>query len=253
MSRWSFRAVVANLAASAAAVLFLLAATPAGGLWVTTLPTAADVWLDGVYVGRSPLVIDALGAGEHRLALTRSGWTPQDLTVTVIAGATTPAAVLLQRSQRSVPGTGTLALHGLRAQVVSVDGDAAPPAKDGTLALAAGMHEIGLIVAGGRTTRTVTVYPQSRTDVVVEGDAEPRSVVIAPADDYLPAAAVHVEGTRVTLRYAGHDVAARMGASGFRVDRKEVTYDGAPTLINGRLYLPLELLTLLNPTANAKK
>ena len=57
------------------------------------------------------------------------------------------------------------------------------------------------------------MYPQTRTDVVLGADAAPRSIVIAPADDYLPASAFHFDGTRLVVHYGGHDVVARLGST----------------------------------------
>jgi hypothetical protein len=257
MKRWSFRAVVTSLAAPAIfalALLFLLGAASTGALWVSTLPSGADVWLDGTYVGRSPLVVDALAAGEHKLTLTRTGWNPLDVSATVLAAQTATAAVVLTRgSPRPPGGTGTIAIHGPRPASISVDGEPTVLPKDGTITVAAGTHELLLGGSPGRTTRSVTVYPQTRTDVVISSDAEPRSAVIAAAEDYLPAGSIHIEGPRVTVRFAGHDVVARIGTSDYRVDRKEMSYDAAPTLINGRLYLPIDLLLLLNPQGGTKK
>src|SRR5580698_8129723 len=52
MGSWSFRAPSANLAALVLAAVVLLGAGPTGALFVTSLPSGADVWLDGTYVGR---------------------------------------------------------------------------------------------------------------------------------------------------------------------------------------------------------
>ncbi len=69
-----------RLAAAVVCVL-LLAAVPTGSLYVTTLPTGADVWIDGTYVGRSPLVLGGLAGGRHTVGLTKTGWDPLQLDV----------------------------------------------------------------------------------------------------------------------------------------------------------------------------
>ena len=79
----------------------------------------------------------------------------------------------------------------------------------------------------------------------------PRSVVIAPADDYLPASAVHFTGSRLAIHYAGHDVVAHLGTTAYSIDKRSAWYDSPPTVIKNRIYLPLELLTML--TQNDKK
>ena len=51
----------------------------AGGMYVSTLPADADVWVDGAYIGRSPLLIEGLGEGRHALTVTKAGWVSQEL------------------------------------------------------------------------------------------------------------------------------------------------------------------------------
>lgn len=226
----------------------LLGAEPSGALYLTTLPSGADVWLDGTYVGRSPLLVDALAVGEHRMTLTRTGWTPQDRTVKVEPSRTVTDSVVLARAAEvaAEPGTGTIAvLGGGHVVGVILDGKPTQLGKEGTIVASAGTHDLTLTGQHGKLTRTVTVYPQTRTDVVFRDAGEPRSIVIAPADDYLPPSAYRVTGERLTIRYRGHDVLARFGTNAYTVDRRAVSYDAAPTLIRNRLYLPLELLTLL--------
>jgi hypothetical protein len=254
MGSWSFRVPPANLAALVlGALLFLAGAGPTGTLWITTLPAGADVWLDGIYVGRSPLVVDALAAGDHKLTLTRTGWTPQDISASVTPGQTLTTAVVLRREAPLPSGSGTLAIHGLHPASVIVDGASMLLPKDGVLAVTAGTHELAFAGAQGRVTRSVTVYPQTRTDVILSNEGETRSAVIAPADDYLPAGSFRVDGTQITARFGGHDVSARLGTTEVRVDGKVTSYDAAPTVINGRLYLPIDLLVLLNPAVGTKK
>jgi hypothetical protein len=246
MGSWSFRAPSANLAALAFAAVALLGAAPTGAVFVTTLPSGADVWVDGTYVGRSPVIVDALTAGAHHLTLTRTGWTPEDLAVAIAPAQTQTTAVVLVRDGKTPEVAGTIAIHSAdRVAAVTIDGQPAVPAKDGTIAVSAGTHDVTIELPQGKQTRTVTVYPQTRTDVVLGADAAPRSIVIAPADDYLPASAFHLDGTRLVVRYGGHDVIAHLGTTTYTIDQHVATYDAPPTLIRNRVYLPLELLTML--------
>ena len=224
----------------------LLGAAPTGAIFITTLPSGAAVWLDGTYVGRSPVVVDALAAGAHHLTLTRTGWTPEDLAVAIAPAQTQTTSVVLVRDGKISVGSGTIVIHATeRVAGVTVDGQPAKAGKDGTIAVRAGTHDVTITVAQGKETRTVTVYPQTRTDVVLSTDTVPRSVVIAPADDYLPGSALHLEGTRLVVRYGGHEVIAHIGATSYTIDRHPATYDAPPTVIRNRIYLPLELLTML--------
>jgi hypothetical protein len=128
-----------------------------------------------------------------------------------------------------------------------VDGLAAVPSKDGTFPVSAGTHELVVRTPRGRITRTVTVWPQTRTDVVLQPDVEaPRPSIVAPAEDYISRSAIRVEGEKVVIRSGGHEVVARMGSTSYRVDGKVVDYGDAPTIIGTRLYLPLDLLNMLS-------
>jgi PEGA domain len=252
MGSWSFRAPPANLAALVVAAVALLGAAPTGAIFVTSLPSGADVWLDGTYVGRSPVVVDALPVGAHHLTLTRTGWTPEDATVAITAAQTQTTSVVLVRDGKTAEGSGTIAIHATdRLGAVTIDGAPVVPAKDGTLAANSGTHDVTIALPQGKQTRTVTVYPQTRTDVVLGADTLLRSIVIAPADDYLPAAAVKLDGTRLVVRYAGHEVIGRLGTTSYTIDKRIASYDAPPTVIRNRIYLPLELLTML--TLNDKK
>lgn len=247
MGSWSFRAPPANLAALAFAAVALLGAAPTGAVFITTLPSGADVWLDGTYVGHTPVVVDALAAGAHHLTLTRTGWTPEDLAVAIAPAQTQTTSVVLVRDGTTPEGAGSIAIHAPdRVENVTIDGQPAAPGKDGTISVNAGTHDVSIAAAQGKETRTVTVYPETRTEVVLSEDAAaPRSIVIAPADDYLPASAFHLEGARLVVRYGGHEVIARVGTTTYEIDRHAVAYDAPPTLIRNRVYLPLELLTML--------
>ena len=195
------------------------------------------MWLDGTYVGHSPVVVDALAAGAHHLTLTRTGWTTEDLAIAIAAAATQTTSVVLVRDGKTSEGLGTIAIHSAdRLGPITIDGLPATLAKDGTVAASAGIHDLTIAAPQGK---------QTRTEVVLGSDTVLRSVVIAPADDYLPASAWHLDGTRLVLHYGGHDVTARLGATTYTIDGRATSYDSPPTLIRNRIYLPLELLTML--------
>ena len=233
-----------RLAAAVVCVL-LLAAVPTGSLYVTTLPTGADVWIDGTYVGRSPLVLGALAGGRHTVGLTKTGWDPLQLDVSVVATQTTLSSTRLERAKTggAHPLPGWIALHGT-VRAAFVDGFPAVPTKDGTIAVAAGTHELTARTPRGKITRSVMVWPGTRTEVVLQPEVEAvRPSVVAPAEDYVPRGAIQLVGEKVVVRYRGHEVVGRVGSTSYRVDGKTVDYGEAPTMIGSRLYLPLDLLT----------
>lgn len=236
-----------RLAALMACVL-LLALVPTGSVYVTTLPSGADVWVDGTYVGRSPLVVDGLATGRHSVNLSMAGWQGQQLDVSVVSAQTALSSARLERlaGAKTRPPLGSIALHGLVPGVTLLDGMPVAPAKDGTIPAGTGTHQLVVRTPRGRVTRTVTVWPQTRTDVVLSEDVErTRPTVVAPAEDFLPKSAVRIDGERVVLKFGNHEVVGRLGSTSYRVDGRQADYDAAPTLIGPRLYLPLELLTML--------
>jgi hypothetical protein len=242
-------------ALAACAMLFFLAAVPTGALYVTSLPAGADVWLDGTYVGQSPVVLDALSAGRHRVSLNRTGWVSQDIDVSVVAGTTALSSVVLARtSSRTVAGNGgSFAVKGVSPRSLTFDGMLLVPDRTGTYAAASGTHELVVQTAAGKMTRTITIYPDMCTNVVLrDDDPVTRSAVVAPAADYLPPAAVKIEGMRITIRYERHSVDGTIGSVSYHFDGRSVSYDAAPTLIGAALYLPLELLKQLT-AADAKE
>jgi hypothetical protein len=230
------------------ALLALLGAVPTGALYVTTLPTNADVWVDGTYVGHSPVILDALAAGRHTVSLNRTGWLTQDIDVSVVAGKTALSSVALAHSgARTIAGSdGSFTVKGVAPRSLLCDGVALAPDPTGTYVVASGTHELIAQTAAGKMTRTITIYPDMRTDVVLRDDsAVPRSAVVAPTSVYLPSAAVKIEGVRVSIRYERHTVDAVIGSPSYHFDGRSVSFDAAPTLIGAELYLPLELLKQL--------
>jgi hypothetical protein len=138
---------------------------------------------------------------------------------------------------RSLPPGAELELDG-----VSLSG----PIPQG-MTIPAGRHRLTATTARGKVTRSVTILPDTSTEVVMseprEGDT--RSAIVAPAEDYLPTNNFSVEGNKVVVRYGGHLVVGYLGARQVRVDGTTTSYDGAPQTIDGKLYLPLALLEKL--------
>ncbi|HEY4440546.1 MAG TPA: PEGA domain-containing protein [Candidatus Elarobacter sp.] len=238
--------------AAIAACVFFLGAVPTGSLYVTTLPSSADVWVDGIYVGRSPLVIDALGAGHHTVGIAKAGWSPQQLDVSIAAAQTTFSSVKLPPAKPGTPlAPGSIVLHGSDLQAVSVDGMPAKPGRDGSIPASAGSHQVAVRTSRGRMTREVQVWPRTRTDVLVQAESEPaRPSIVAPADDYLPAGAVKIDGERIVIRYVGHEAVGHIGSTTYRIDGRVRDYDAAPALIGNRLYLPIGVLTAVGGTTD---
>ena len=223
---------------------------PAGSLFVSTLPSGADVWIDGTYVGHSPALASALAAGRHNVTLTKTGWALQELVVEVRPSETAISAVRLgAKAPRGAVAraTGSYMLRGVPPGAkVLVDGLAVHSLVPATLS--AGEHRVVLVTARGRTALAFEIVPETTTEVLLHepAGAEARSGVVAPVDRYLPLGVCAVEGKKIVVRYAGHVVVARFGENDVRYDGALVSYAGTPESIGGKLYLPLELLQRLS-------
>ena len=228
----------------------VVAETTTGGVYVTTLPGGADVWVDGTYVGRSPVLVDALSAGKHAITLTKTGWALQEVSVDVPASSVAMSSTRLLPGPQAFAGTaaGTLVVRGSNdASKLILDGGRFPGDLHGPIPLPAGPHRITFVTPRGKTSRTFTVFPDTPTGVVLSAprSGESRSAVVAPASDYLPDGSFSLEGTKIVVRYEGHVVVAHLGDPSVRYDGADVAYDGSPLTIGGKLYLPLALLEKL--------
>jgi serine/threonine-protein kinase len=67
--------LLAPLALSLAlGAFFFLRAAPAGSLEVDSLPPGASLWVDGVEVGSTPMMLTELAPGEHEIAVLKEGF-----------------------------------------------------------------------------------------------------------------------------------------------------------------------------------
>jgi hypothetical protein len=75
---------------------------PFGSLKVVSVPNGALALLDGKEVGRTPLELDGVSAGEHRLELNLEGFKPLEHALTVGREKTTELNLVLQRDLKRV-------------------------------------------------------------------------------------------------------------------------------------------------------
>jgi hypothetical protein len=81
------------------AVALLPQPEPTGSLAVSTEPAGATVVVDGEPRGQTPITVDALSPGEHRLEVSLDGYDPADRITTVVGGERADVAIAL------TPGT----------------------------------------------------------------------------------------------------------------------------------------------------
>ena len=240
------RAVFPRMPALVLAVFALLAAgiLPFGGLYVDSLPTGADVWVDGSYIGRTPLLLDGLHAGKHAVTVTKAGWKVEEVDQNVAAGVTTPATVQLE-PVKPLRSRGQIALHGLdRSARISIDGGAWRPLEP-DYAAEVGTHRLSVHEPQAKFERMILVYPDQTTHVLFAAPVDTHSAVVAPVSDYLPGSAAKVTGDRVVVKWGGHVAVGHLGDARFLVDGRDVVYDAPAGMVRGRLYLPLDLILMM--------
>jgi hypothetical protein len=240
------RAIIFAFIAAVFASTTPVQASPAGGaIYLTTLPSGSDTWVDGAYVGRSPVLVDALGLGKHTITAAKTGWVSRELRVNVSERDPLQFIDLqLERDPSAAAQNGTLALHaGLPVRSVTVDGTAVKLSSAGKLDVAPGQHTIAVETANGRFERQVDIYPDTTTNVVVRIGSESanHAIVVAPVTNYLPMSDVGVDGKRISIRHNGHTVSGALGDATMRIDGEAATFDTPPAMIGGKLFLPLDL------------
>ncbi len=227
-----------------------------GGLYVTTLPAGADVWVDGNYVGRSPVFVDVLGEGRHHLTLTKTGWAVFESDVDVAAATVLLQSLQLGPAARQKPGMGAASFRGLPVGAsLALDGKPLTLPAHGAVPLRAGLHQLTLATPRGPVSRSFTVYSETTTEVLLRPLALGAEIspIISAAADFLPAEAFGVEGRKVVIRYEGHVVVGKLDEPALRFDGSPLSYAGTPTLIGGKLYLPLPLLERLTGGAGESR
>ncbi|TAM58658.1 PEGA domain-containing protein [bacterium] len=224
-----------------------------GAIYISSLPSNADVWLDGTFVGESPILISAVAPGHHVVSVSKAGFTVQDVGVDVgDSGEPLMESVQLVAMTSAIRQMGSLAIRSdIAGGAIYLDGGAIGRAPLASRRLAAGTHHVEVRVKGAAVARDVEVYPDTETVVVLHAASNTGTVVLAPADAYLPDDVFTLLGGKLVIRYAGHKVVGHLDQRDYAVDDLPRHYDAAPTVVGGRLYLPLALLQWL--AAESKK
>jgi len=141
-------------------------AIPATGfLYVSSTPSGASIYVDGIYKGVTPLEYSEISAGSHQVKITRSGYYDHTQTTSVTVGKTTPvSATLLSIPPTSndilpIPTTGSLDVRsspsGASIYIDGVYKGVTPKVISG---LSAGSHQAKVTKSGYNDyTRTTSV------------------------------------------------------------------------------------------------
>jgi hypothetical protein len=235
---------------------------PHGGAFVTSLPGSASAWLDGTYVGATPVYVDDLLPGRHAVTLSSAGWQPQTTAFDVSVGRITPVSVVMARvsgqgqgqSGTPVKGQGMLAVAGGAAGTrVYIDGTTIGAMPVDPHPVQAGYHIVTLETIGPnpvKSTRVVDVFPNVTTAVSFAIDAAaiaspPPDDILEPVDAVVPDNGVVIAGNDVTIHYRGVEIECTIGSRTYTYNGRAATLSISPALVGGKVYLPLSLLQRL--------
>ena len=164
-------------------VVFAVPPPITGTVEVETSRVGADVLVDGVFAGVTPLRLDGVPAGAHDVTV-RVGAGTNTRTVEVLAGATT-SLVVDAPSTPAVPIPGWLQLATPFPVDAYEEGRLLGVSRSDRIMVSAGAHTIDLVNEdlGFRTTTTVTVGAGETTTVPLTAPLAPVSITATPWAD----------------------------------------------------------------------
>ncbi|HTO56291.1 MAG TPA: PEGA domain-containing protein, partial [Pseudomonadales bacterium] len=203
--------------------VFNFALTPLPGrITFSSEPTSADVLVDGVSIGTTPLDNVEVAAGEHKVTFRNARYQPQDLTVT-IAGKRAE-----QRFSATLkPNWATIVVSSAPTGATVLVDDQEVGTTPGSFEIVAGTHDLRVKHPGFKAWR-------DRVDVVATQDQTLPPIALEAADGLVnivsrpPGAGVTVNGTyrgETPLELAlgpGKAYDVRISRAGFETARRQV-------------------------------
>ncbi|MFH1072356.1 MAG: PEGA domain-containing protein [Nanoarchaeota archaeon] len=142
-----------------------------GNLDVSSIPSGASVYVDGVYTGVTPQIVDGLSPGSHAVRLVLAGYQEYAANVSIVAGQTTALTVTLtpivltgSLSVSSIPAGAALSVDGISRGVAPTVVDGLSPGSHAVLLTLANYQNYAAtvsIVRDQMTTLSATLTPQS--------------------------------------------------------------------------------------------
>jgi len=207
--------------------------TAFGQLQVKTEPAGAQVTVDGIPRGKSPVLIEALAAGEHAVSLDNDGANVKQ-TVAIEAGVTASLVVPLGAVEPAAT-SGWVSISAPVELQLFENKRLLGTSQSDRVMVAAGKHEIELVndAVGYRVTRMVQVPPGRVASIKVEW---PKGTIAVNA---LPWAEVWIDGERVgetpignlSLAIGPHEILFRHPELGEQKYATTVTL-GSPTRVS---------------------
>jgi serine/threonine protein kinase len=165
--------------------------TAFGQLQVRTEPAGAQVTVDGIPRGKSPVLVESLAAGEHSVVLEADNSNVKQ-TVSVEAGMTASLVVPMTAAE-SAPVLGWISLTAPVELQVFEGRRLVGTSQSDRLMMTAGRHDIEIVneTLGYRQSRTIQVPPGRTAPVKIEW---PKGIIAINA---LPWADVWIDGERI--------------------------------------------------------
>jgi PEGA domain-containing protein len=165
--------------------------TAFGQLQIRTEPAGAQVTVDGIPRGKSPVLVEALAAGDHAVVLESDGATVKQ-SVSVDAGQTASLVVPLAAAE-SGPLSGWIAIAAPVELQLYENGRLIGTSQSERMMVSAGRHEIEMVNenVGYRAVKTVQVPPGKVAAIRTEW---PKGSIAINA---LPWAEVWIDGERI--------------------------------------------------------
>jgi hypothetical protein len=143
-----------------------------GGLTVSSIPSGADIYIDGNYRGETASTIGGLSPGTHTMSLRKAGYHDASSTVSITAGGVTSRSITLQKYQPK-PAVGSIeVLSDPPGAVIYLDDNFQGTTHTGNpfdiTGVAPGTHIVRLELADYQpVSKTVTVPDGGISPVVV--------------------------------------------------------------------------------------
>lgn len=112
-----------NVQAGQLTSLYLtLQQVPNGNIYVTTSPTAANIYLDNTLKGTSPILITNVSTGDHTVKATKINYLDTSQTVNVVVNQTTTVSLVLQPINQSTSVGSLSVTTNLASAEIYLDG-----------------------------------------------------------------------------------------------------------------------------------
>ncbi len=143
-----------------------------GGLTVSSIPSGADIYIDGNYRGETASTIGGLSPGTHTLSLRKAGYHDASSTISITPGSVTSRSITLQKYQPK-PAVGSIeVISDPPGALIFLDGNFQGTTHTGNpfdiTGVAPGTHTVRLELADYQpVSKTVTVPDGGISPVVV--------------------------------------------------------------------------------------